>query len=60
MFWSAMFWKISRDEIIDLYQALKKEKESFADLGIDFEEKAFYDILRHWRTSTISNIQTRS
>jgi len=23
------------DEIIDLYQALKKEKESFADLGID-------------------------
>ena len=34
------------DEIIDLYQALKKEKESFADLGIDFEEKAFYDILK--------------
>jgi len=34
------------DEIIDLYQALKKEKESFAELGIDFEEKAFYDILK--------------
>lgn len=34
------------DEIIDLYKALKKEKESFADLGIDFEEKAFYDILK--------------
>jgi len=34
------------DEIIDLYQALKKEKESFSDLGIDFEEKAFYDILK--------------
>ena len=34
------------DEIIDLYHALKKEKESFADLGIDFEEKAFYDILK--------------
>ncbi|MDX1693191.1 MAG: DUF3387 domain-containing protein, partial [Ketobacteraceae bacterium] len=33
------------DEIIDLIQALKKEKESFADLGIDLEEKAFYDIL---------------
>ncbi len=33
-------------EIIDLYHALKKEKESFADLGIDFEEKAFYDILK--------------
>lgn len=34
------------DEIIDLYQALKKEKESFVELGIDFEEKAFYDILK--------------
>ncbi len=34
------------DEIIDLIQALKKEKESFSDLGIDFEEKAFYDILK--------------
>jgi len=33
------------DEIIDLYHALKKEKESFNELGIDFEEKAFYDIL---------------
>ena len=34
------------DEIIDLYHALQKEKESFGDLGIDFEEKAFYDILK--------------
>lgn len=34
------------DEIIDLYHALRKERESFADLGIDFEEKAFYDILK--------------
>lgn len=34
------------NEIIDLIQALKKEKESFADLGIDLEEKAFYDILK--------------
>ena len=34
------------DEIIDLYYALKKEKDSFNDLGIDFEEKAFYDILK--------------
>jgi type I restriction enzyme R subunit len=32
------------DEIIDLYHALKKE--SFNELGIDFEEKAFYDILK--------------
>ena len=34
------------DEIIDLYHAIKKEKDSFAELGIDFEEKAFYDILK--------------
>ncbi|OKY74008.1 MAG: type I restriction endonuclease [Desulfobulbaceae bacterium DB1] len=34
------------NEIYDLIQALRKEKESFADLGIDFEEKAFYDILK--------------
>lgn len=34
------------DEIIELYYALKKEKDSFKDLGIDFEEKAFYDILK--------------
>ncbi len=33
-------------EILNLYHALKKEKESFADLGINFEEKAFYDILK--------------
>jgi type I restriction enzyme, R subunit len=34
------------DEIIDLYHELKKERESFSDLSIDFEEKAFYDILK--------------
>jgi len=34
------------DEIVDLLEALKKEKESFADLGIDIEEKAFFDILK--------------
>ncbi|MDA3956786.1 type I restriction enzyme endonuclease domain-containing protein, partial [Oceanispirochaeta sp.] len=34
------------DEIIGLYNAMRKEKESYADLGIDFEEKAFYDILK--------------
>jgi type I restriction enzyme R subunit len=34
------------DEIIDLYHAIKKERDSFSDLGIDFEEKAFYDILK--------------
>ena len=34
------------DEIINLYNALKQEKESFEGMGIDFEEKAFYDILK--------------
>jgi type I site-specific deoxyribonuclease, HsdR family len=34
------------DEIIDLYHALRKEKESFNEMGVDFEEKAFYDILK--------------
>jgi type I restriction enzyme R subunit len=34
------------DEIIQLYYALKKEKSSYEELGIDFEEKAFYDILK--------------
>jgi type I restriction enzyme R subunit len=34
------------NEIIDLIHALKKERDSFTDLGIDLEEKAFYDILK--------------
>ena len=34
------------EEIIDLYHTMQKEKASYADLGIDFEEKAFYDILK--------------
>ncbi|MFO7606288.1 MAG: type I restriction endonuclease subunit R [Desulfurivibrionaceae bacterium] len=34
------------NEIYDLIKALKEEKDSFADLGIDFGEKAFYDILK--------------
>jgi type I restriction enzyme R subunit len=33
-------------EIVDLFHALKKEKESFGKMGINFEEKAFYDILK--------------
>ncbi|WP_204247688.1 type I restriction endonuclease subunit R [Kiloniella litopenaei] len=33
------------DEIIDLYWELMEEKDSFTEMGIDFEEKAFYDIL---------------
>lgn len=34
------------DEIIKLYNALREEMSSFEALGIDFEEKAFYDILK--------------
>ncbi|WP_273207699.1 type I restriction endonuclease subunit R [Marinobacter subterrani] len=42
------------DEIIDRYlkmiQSLKQEVGSFADLGIDLEVKAFYDILKDLAT----------
>lgn len=34
------------DEIIDLIKALEKERAAGAELGIDIEEKAFYDILK--------------
>jgi len=34
------------DEMIELIHALQEEKESFNELGIDFEEKSFYDILQ--------------
>lgn len=34
------------DEIIDLFSSLKIEMDSNDDLGISFEEKAFYDILK--------------
>jgi type I restriction enzyme R subunit len=34
------------DEILALYYALRDEQKSYKDLGIDFEEKAFYDILK--------------
>ena len=33
-------------EIVDLIRELQTEKGSFGDLGIDLEEKAFYDILK--------------
>jgi len=33
------------DEIINLYNELREEMASFGEVGIDFEEKAFYDIL---------------
>jgi type I restriction enzyme R subunit len=34
------------EQIIRLYQSLREELSSFADMGIDLEEKAFYDILK--------------
>jgi len=34
------------EEIINLVNELGKEKESFKQLGIDIEEKSFYDILK--------------
>ena len=33
------------DEIIRLYNELREEMASFGEMGINFEEKAFYDIL---------------
>jgi type I restriction enzyme R subunit len=37
--------KTFSEEIINLYNDLREEMTSFEELGIDFEEKAFYDIL---------------
>lgn len=34
------------NDIINLYHDLKTEMTSFVDMGIDYEEKAFYDILK--------------
>ncbi|HWL23315.1 MAG TPA: type I restriction endonuclease subunit R [Ureibacillus sp.] len=34
------------EQFADLFSELVKERDSFKDLGIDFEEKAFYDILK--------------
>ena len=33
------------DQLLDLLNQLKKEEKSFSSMGIDYEEKAFYDIL---------------
>ncbi len=33
-------------QFADLFNDLVKERNSFADMGIDFEEKSFYDILK--------------
>jgi type I restriction enzyme, R subunit len=34
------------DKFADLFKELKEEKSSFEKIGINFEEKAFYDILK--------------
>ena len=34
------------DQLAALLEELKKEKDSFKGMGIDYEEKAFYDILK--------------
>jgi len=34
------------EQFANLFKDLQKERNSFLDLGIDFEEKAFYDILK--------------
>jgi type I restriction enzyme M protein len=43
------------EEMIDHIHALQKEKESFSEMGIDLEEKSFYDILKPSPTNTTSN-----
>ena len=34
------------EEMIELIKSLQKEKTSFGEMGIDLEEKSFYDILK--------------
>lgn len=34
------------NQFADLFEELKKDRKSFEDIGISFEEKAFYDILK--------------
>ena len=34
------------EQFADLFHELQKERNSYAEMGIDFEEKAFYDILK--------------
>lgn len=44
--WSAESVAELTDEFFDLIHALQKERESFGEMGIDLEEKSFYDILK--------------
>ena len=34
------------EQFTNLFEELRKERNSFMEMGIDFEEKAFYDILK--------------
>lgn len=44
--WRENIVKDFTNEIMDMINALKKETESFREMGINFEKKAFYDILK--------------
>lgn len=44
--WSTEGVKELTDEFFDLIDALQKERQSFGEMGIDLEEKSFYDILK--------------
>ena len=44
--WTTEGVKDPTDEFFKMVENLKTEMSSFNDLGIDLEEKAFYDILK--------------
>lgn len=47
------------EQLAKLLEELKKEKDSFKGMGIDYEEKAFYDILK-WRLPRSMSSSTRT
>lgn len=46
------------EQLAKLLEELKKEKDSFKGMGIDYEEKAFYDILERLPRSMSSSTRT--
>lgn len=44
--WSTEGVRELTDEFFDLIYALQEERGSFGEMGIDLEEKSFYDILK--------------
>lgn len=46
------------EQLAQLLSELKTEKNSFKNMGIDYEEKAFYDILKAVSRSLSLNIRT--